>query len=448
MNKKSALTAIEKYLKEQIESVLNQTYKNIRILISDDCSKDRTQEILQEYEKKDDRIKIFLHDRNLGSNKNFEFLLRQVESKFYMLSDQDDVWLPEKIEKTIQKQKETGADLVFGDLEVVNEKLETIYPSFGDFMLLNRKINKYIGSYKVNYLYNVVTGCTILSTKEFIEKILPFPTDSKYLIHDHWIGIVIALNGKLAYMPEKYIKYRQHGNNQVGTNKISHNFQELEQVRELFINVKLGVFGTYVKHKEIFPEKLQKQNEKAYKYFQDIQKKKNFNFKGWGIFHELYKTETRDINKAVRNNPEKFPSGYFFTLKPSEKQYVVENFHRMENLKKSTVEPKAFTEKGLYMLATILKSPRATQTTIAIIDSFVKLRELIRNVDAIQNEPDLIKQKGIVKRTSQLLSDLLIDDADTTEMESTIELNLMAVKLKHTVKRIKNNNKTEDKSEI
>ena len=157
---------------------------------------------------------------------------------------------------------------------------------------------------------------------------------------------------------------------------------------------------------------------------------------------ELYKTETRDINKAVRNNPEKFPSGYFFTLKPSEKQYVV------ENLKKSTVEPKAFTEKGLYMLATILKSPRATQTTIAIIDSFVKLRELIRNVDAIQNEPDLIKQKGIVKRTGQLLSDLLIDDADTTEMESTIELNLMAVKLKHTVKRIKNNNKTEDKSEI
>ena len=72
-------------------------------------------------------------------------------------------------------------------------------------------------------------------------------------------------------MPEKYIKYRQHGNNQVGTNKISHNFQELEQVRELFINVKLGVFGTYVEHKEIFPDKLQNKNEKAYNYFQDIQ---------------------------------------------------------------------------------------------------------------------------------------------------------------------------------
>ena len=91
----------EKYLREQLDSIINQTYKNIRILISDDCSKDKTQEILQEYEKKDNRIKIFLHQQNLGSNKNFEFLIKQVESKFYMLSDQDDVWLPEKIERTI-----------------------------------------------------------------------------------------------------------------------------------------------------------------------------------------------------------------------------------------------------------------------------------------------------------------------------------------------------------
>ena len=67
----------EKYLREQLDSIIKQTYKNIRILISDDCSKDRTQEILQEYEKKDDRIKIFLHDKNLGSNKNFEFLLNE-----------------------------------------------------------------------------------------------------------------------------------------------------------------------------------------------------------------------------------------------------------------------------------------------------------------------------------------------------------------------------------
>ena len=215
----------------------------------------------------------------------------------------------------------------------------------------------------------------------------------------------------------------------------------------LYIEQKITIFALYTKHKyKNQINNLTMENELQVIGTKEVEER-IIELRGQKILldrdvAELYKTETRDINKAVRNNPEKFPSGYFFTLKPSEKQYVVENFHRMENLKKSTVEPKAFTEKGLYMLATILKSPRATQTTIAIIDSFVKLRELIRNV------PDLIKQKGIVKRTGQLLSDLLIDDADTTEMESTIELNLMAVKLKHTVKRIKNNNKTEDKSEI
>lgn len=125
---------------------------------------------------------------------------------------------------------------------------------------------------------------------------------------------------------------------------------------------------------------------------------------------ELYQTETREINKAVKNNPEKFPDGYCFTLQPSEKQYVVENFHRMERLKKSTVEPRAFTERGLYMLATIMKSPRATQTTIAIIDSFTKLRELTRNIEAIHNEPDNAKQKGLIQRTGELLSDLLVGE--------------------------------------
>lgn len=282
----------EKYLKEQIDSILNQTYKNIRLIISDDCSKDSTPKILEEYRGKDERIELYLQKENIGVVKGIEFLLKKVKSNYYMLADQDDVWLPMKVEKSIETLKKENADLVFGDLEVVDQDLKTMYPSFGDFMLLNRKIKKYINSYKVNYLYNCVTGCTVLSKKEFIEKILPIPTESKYLIHDHWIGLVVALNGKLAYMPEKYIKYRQHGNNQVGTDKISHGFKNIEQVRELFINVKLGVFGTYVNNKEKFSKELQEQNEKALNYYNDIKDKKNFNFKGWKIFHKLYKTET------------------------------------------------------------------------------------------------------------------------------------------------------------
>lgn len=281
----------EKYLKEQLDSILNQTYKNIRIIISDDCSKDTTPEILKEYQKKDDRIELHIQKNNLGVVKNIEFLLRKVKSPYYMLADQDDYWLPEKAEKSLEKLKEEKADLVFGDLEVVDKNLNTMYRSFNDYMLLTRKINKYINSYKVNYLYNCITGCTVLAKKETIEKIIPLPTNSKRVLHDHWIGLMVALNGKLAYVPEKYIRYRQHGNNEVGTEKISHGFKKLKQVRDWFIDVKLGIFETYVKNNERFPEELQKLNNEAYKYFKMIEKKKNFNFRNWKTFHKLYKTE-------------------------------------------------------------------------------------------------------------------------------------------------------------
>jgi len=131
----------EKYLAEQIESILNQTYKNIRILISDDCSKDNTREIIKEYQKKDSRIHAYFQENNLGYIKNFEFLIKQVESNMFMLSDQDDVWLPEKIEKSAELMKRENADLVFGDLEIVDQNLKTINPSFNEYMLLKRKIN-------------------------------------------------------------------------------------------------------------------------------------------------------------------------------------------------------------------------------------------------------------------------------------------------------------------
>ena len=142
----------EKYVKEQIDSILNQTYENIRVIVSDDRSDDNTPKILKEIAKSDKRVILNLQKERLGVINNFEFLLKQVKSNFYMFSDQDDFWLPNKVEKMMERQKQEDADLVFGDLEVVNEKLETMYPSYGDYMLLNRKIKKCINSYEFNYL--------------------------------------------------------------------------------------------------------------------------------------------------------------------------------------------------------------------------------------------------------------------------------------------------------
>lgn len=152
---------------------------------------------------------------------------------------------------------------------------------------------------------------------------------------------------------------------------------------------------------------------------------------------ELYGVETKEINKAVRNNPDKFPEGYIFELQQTEKQYVVENFHHLENVKYSPVVPKAFTEKGLYMLATILKSSQATQTTIAIIEAFAKLRELSRTIGEMSANPDQFKQKTLMQKSGEIMADLFGEDMQTTDTETEIELNFAVLKLKHTIKRKK-----------
>lgn len=288
----------EKYIKEQIESILNQTYKNIQIIISDDCSKDGTRQILKEYEK-NDKIKVFYQEENLGYVKNFEFLLKQVESNLYMLSDQDDVWKKEKVEKSVEKIENEKLDLVFGDLEVVDENLNTLYKSYNRYMHLIHKIKKYQKDYRLQYLYNCMTGCTIISRKNWIDKVLPFPTNSKYVIHDYWIGLIIALNGKVGYLDTPYILYRQHGTNQVGTKKASKQYNELKKVRDMSIDIRIGTFETYVMHEEIFDEKLRKQNKKALEYFKMLKNKKNFNFRQWGIFFRLYKYES--FSQYIKN---------------------------------------------------------------------------------------------------------------------------------------------------
>lgn len=153
---------------------------------------------------------------------------------------------------------------------------------------------------------------------------------------------------------------------------------------------------------------------------------------------ELYGIETKRINEAVSNNPEKFPDGYILHLDNQEKSKVVENFDHLKNLRFSPQLPKAFTEKGLYMLATILKSPRAVQTTIAIVEAYAKLKELSRIiVEMPQHQGNKVIQEKLVRRGGQLVDDLLDDMLPKRSSETTIELNLAMLKLRHTVHREK-----------
>jgi len=108
---------------------------------------------------------------------------------------------------------------------------------------------------------------------------------------------------------------------------------------------------------------------------------------------ELYSVETREINQAVKNNPDKFPEGYVFMLSNEEKQEVVKNFDNLAKIKFFPQPPKAFTEKGLYMLATILKSEKATHTTLAIIETFANIKNLSRNIKELTDIKDEQKKE-------------------------------------------------------
>jgi len=150
---------------------------------------------------------------------------------------------------------------------------------------------------------------------------------------------------------------------------------------------------------------------------------------------ELYAVETREINQAVKNNPEKFPDGYVFILSDDEKQEVIKNFDNLAKIKFFPQPPKAFTEKGLYMLATILKSERATQTTLAIIDTFARIKNLSRNIKELSAETNKQKKKDIMRRSGKIITEIFDDELNLNETETTIELNFAVLKFKHTIKR-------------
>ena len=161
---------------------------------------------------------------------------------------------------------------------------------------------------------------------------------------------------------------------------------------------------------------------------------------------QLYGVETREINKAVANNPEKFPEGYIIELNEDEKKELVENFHRFNKLKHSTVNPKVFTEKGLYMLATIIKSKVATQTTIKIIETFAKVKELSRNINDIMKTDDENIQKNLASKSNKILEDIIEiedeilsneEDGEVIETTTKFEFNLGFAKVSRSIKKIK-----------
>lgn len=214
----------EKYVREQIDSILKQTYQDFVLYISDDKSYDDTMCIINEYkEKYPVKIQILEHDSSTGSAKgNFLYLLKNVESDVFLFCDQDDVWTPDHIEILVNRYKLLSSEekklpvLIHTDLIVVNEKLDVIAPSFLHYAKIPQEPNKHF-----YYLSNNVTGCVSLinnSLKEMVFSDYYKLNDNidNIIMHDHLFALISVLFGKKIYINKPTNLYRQHGLNEVG----------------------------------------------------------------------------------------------------------------------------------------------------------------------------------------------------------------------------------------
>lgn len=253
----------EKYLDEQLNSIMMQRYKDWKLYISDDGSTDKTSQIIEKFRKKHSQRVFLLPKSNTcrvggGAAKNFFRLLLAVKTEikshddYVAFCDQDDMWLPEKLEAVIYKMKEIESEcgkktpvLVHSDLKVVDENLSIISNSFFDFQKISPNRTK-LENYMVQ---NNVTGCTMLINKPILDLIDFAPNNCT--MHDWWIALIAATHGKISCVMKPLVLYRQHGKNEVGAKnakslkfiagklknieKLKMNYREMFSQAEIFL---------------------------------------------------------------------------------------------------------------------------------------------------------------------------------------------------------------------
>lgn len=234
----------EKYIDEQIQSILSQTYSNFNLIISDDASTDNTQKILKKYEQLDERVKIYINKKNVGFIKNFSKLCSYASSSICMFSDQDDIWYPEKVEKMLLYKNKKNATLVFCDMALIDKEKNIIDDSFHKKNNMQKKCCKY-HDYTLLRVENVISGCSMLVEKKVLDKSIPFPEDD-VMIYDWWIGINACDYGQIYYLDEALQLYRQHENNTIGAD--NRNFNDFDEYRKYMIDFKYSQFECLYKN--------------------------------------------------------------------------------------------------------------------------------------------------------------------------------------------------------
>ncbi len=225
------------YLKVLLDSIIKQDFDDWKLIIRDDCSADDSPEILGSYLKDNPGrfVLITSGGERLGIIKNYERLLDASTADYIMLCDQDDRWLPEKVGRSYKEIKkmedEYGKDiplLAHSDLTVVDEDLNILDRSYWHYQRLNPDIGKSLNRLLVQ---NIVTGCTVIVNRKLKEYAVPFPAEAR--IHDWWMAITAAAFGRIGYIADPLVFYRQHRENAIGSSKFNSTY-----IIDTFINKK------------------------------------------------------------------------------------------------------------------------------------------------------------------------------------------------------------------
>ncbi|MDD2888679.1 MAG: glycosyltransferase family 2 protein [Aliarcobacter sp.] len=262
----------EKYLKAQLDSLYSQSHQDFKLIVRDDGSTDRTKEILNSY-----NIKLIDSSENFGVKKSFEKLLKYAsknnEAKYFMFCDQDDVWNNDKIETTLKKMQELeklyGNEipiLVHTDLEVVDKKLETL----SDSMWKSEHINPKANTLNKLLIQNTITGCTIMINRNLAIKSLSI--SSKAIMHDWWIGLVATTFGKIGFIEESTMKYRQHGKNDTGAKTYDYKFiiNKLKKLGDINVDKNISQAKEFL---EDYKEELDEESKIILEDFSSIKEK-------------------------------------------------------------------------------------------------------------------------------------------------------------------------------
>jgi len=289
----------ENYLSEQLDSIIAQTHSNWLLLIRDDLSTDNTSKIIAEYENKDSRINLIrkISGNNIGANASFSILLdyalKNTDSNYFMFCDQDDVWFPNKIELSLNKllQHESPATnhqplLIFTDKFITDRNLNKLSKSYykyqriqTDKIALNQQL-----------LQNVPTACTMIFNRTLAELANSIPQES--VMHDHWISLVASSFGKIYYIDEPTMYYRQHSSNVFGAKKYGINLI-MQKYKQGITEARNKIYIQCKQAKKLLETHRNKLNKEQVKMLEDFSKLPNqpwLTRRKLLIKHKIYKS--------------------------------------------------------------------------------------------------------------------------------------------------------------